>query len=90
MLRAASQALRRGLATAAGAEAHGGLVELRQYTLKPEGIKARLRGSRCQADSSSQHAGQGGVVFCKPASLHTPGSEPPLPPPFPCHRSSCG
>lgn len=31
----------RGLAT--GAEAHAGLVEMREYTLKPEGIKASAR-----------------------------------------------
>jgi hypothetical protein len=35
----AQAALGRGLATAAGPAAHTGLLELRQYTLKPEGIK---------------------------------------------------
>lgn len=67
MLRAASTALRRGLATAAGpaggSSGHSGLVELRQYELKVEGIKVggrrsthRCRGSTASPDRSSAHA----------------------------------
>lgn len=47
MLRAAARSARvlaaRGFAAAAGAE-HTGLVEVRQYTMKPEGIKVRPIG----------------------------------------------
>ena len=43
MLRAAGQAARRAMATSAASEAHTGLVEMRAYDLKPEGIKARPR-----------------------------------------------
>ncbi len=39
MLQAAAQAARRAMSTSAAA--HTGLVELRSYQLKPEGIKVR-------------------------------------------------
>lgn len=72
MLRVGQQALQRGLATMAGAEAHSGLVELRQYQLKPEGIKVRMIRHNAPRQAPKPHAAAAASAARRPPRRSLP------------------
>ena len=68
----AGQALSRGLAGQASSAAYTGLVELRQYTMKPEGTKVRNRARDQPLGRSMRRA----LVLTLPSTADPPTADP--------------